>query len=108
MRKLLQQSTAAGLEPGTLVHIGERAPERPRAMVTRYGDGRYEEQQFDLSEGCPAIETGPGVTWINVVGVGDQQVLERLGACFGLHGLVLEDIMNTDQRVKVEDFADYL
>jgi len=108
MRKLLRQSTAAGLEPGTLVHIGEKAVGRPRATVIRYGDGRFEEEHVDLSEGCPTLGTGPGVTWINVIGVGDQQVLEQIGACFDLHGLVLEDIMNTDQRVKVEDFTDYL
>ena len=108
MRKLLQQSTAAGLEPGTLVHIGERHPQRPRATVVRYDGGRVEERPLDLSAGCPAIETGPGVTWISVIGLGDATVLEQLGDCFGLHRLVLEDMLNTDQRVKVEDFGDYL
>jgi magnesium transporter len=108
MRKLLHQSTAAGLEPGTLVHVGEKGPQKPRATMTRYGEGRFEQSEIDLSQGCPIIEAGAGVTWINVIGVGDKDVLAQLGECFGLHGLVLEDIMNTDQRVKVEDFNDYL
>jgi len=108
MRKLLQQAAAAGLEPGALVHIGEKEPKEPRATVIHYGEGRFEEAEIDLAAGCPHIEVDRGVTWINVMGIARQEVLEGLGACFGLHGLVLEDIMNTDQRVKVEDFTDYL
>ncbi|MBM3498520.1 MAG: magnesium/cobalt transporter CorA [Armatimonadetes bacterium] len=108
MRKLLQRPKAPGLEPGTLVHVGERKPQEPRATVLRYGDGRVEERAIDLCEGCPVIEAGAGITWISVTGIADQDVLERLGECFGLHRLVLEDIMNADQRVKVDDFGDYL
>jgi magnesium transporter len=48
------------------------------------------------------------VTWINVDGVHNVSMLEKLGARFGLHRLVMEDIMNTDQRPKMEDFGDYI
>jgi len=48
------------------------------------------------------------VTWINVDGIHQVEILERLGEYFGLHPLVVEDILNTDQRPKVEDFGDYI
>jgi magnesium transporter len=104
----MQSPSDSGLEPGTLVHVGAIRPQETRVTVLRYGDGAVKEEAIDLADGCPVIEAGPGVTWINVIGVHEGNVLERLGECFGLHRLVLEDIMNTDQRVKVDDFGDYL
>lgn len=108
MGKLSQQSVVVGLEPGELVHVGERKPQHPHATIIRYDGHRFEETEIDINHEFPRISSGPGVTWVNVIGVADQAVLERVGASCGLHGLVLEDIMNTDQRVKVEDFEEYL
>ncbi len=48
------------------------------------------------------------MTWINVEGVHQVEVIEKLGSCFGLHPLVLEDILNTDQRPKMEIYGDYV
>jgi magnesium transporter len=48
------------------------------------------------------------VTWINVDGLHQVDVLEKLGNCYGLHSLVLEDILTTDQRPKMEDYGNYL
>jgi len=47
------------------------------------------------------------VTWINIDGLHQMDVLEKLGACYGIHPLVLEDIL-TDQRPKIEDYDDYI
>ncbi len=49
----------------------------------------------------------PGVVWINVSGVHDVELIERLGRDFGLHALSTEDIVNTSQRPKWEEFPDY-
>lgn len=48
------------------------------------------------------------VSWIQVQGVNDAALIERLGEHFGLHPLLLEDVMNTDQRPKIEDYGDHL
>jgi magnesium transporter len=50
----------------------------------------------------------PPVTWINVDGLHELKVVEKIGAHFGIHPLVLEDIVNTGQRTKVEEFDDYI
>ncbi len=59
-------------------------------------------------EECFSFRDKPTVTWINVEGIHEVKVVEKLGSCFGLHPLVLEDILNTDQRPKMEVYGDYL
>ena len=57
---------------------------------------------------CPVMTDRPGITWIDVCGISQVDHLEKLGECFHLHPLVLEDILNVDQRPKIEDYEDYL
>jgi len=60
------------------------------------------------AEECLAYKDKGGVTWINIDGLHEAEVLEKLGQAFGLHPLMLEDIANTEQRPKLEDYGDYL
>ena len=53
------------------------------------------------------IKTGPSVAWINIDGIHQSEILGKLGEGFGLHPLVVEDILNTDQRPKIEEFEGY-
>ena len=59
-------------------------------------------------EECFLFKDKPTVTWINIDGLHQVEILEKLGECYGLHPLVLEDILNTDQRPKMEDYGEYL
>jgi magnesium transporter len=59
-------------------------------------------------EECFPYKDKPSMTWVNIDGIHQKEILEKLSACFGFHPLVMEDIMNTDQRPKMEDYADYL
>jgi len=67
-----------------------------------------------LEKQLPAIEASfpyrdtPPVTWINVDGLHEIDVIEKIGVHFGIHPLVLEDILNTGQRTKAEDFENYI
>ena len=49
-----------------------------------------------------------GIIWLNIDGLQDIKLFEDIGGIFGLHPLVLEDILNTDQRPKMEDYSDYI
>ena len=51
---------------------------------------------------------GAGMLWLNVHGLHEPEVMAEIGHRFSLHPLVLEDILNTDQRPKVDDYGDYL
>jgi magnesium transporter len=107
-RTIKKRSAKAGLPPGTPVHIGDARAAKTRIEIIHYGEGGYSQKSYDSIHECPLVKNAPGITWINVDGVHDVSVLEKLGGCFGLHPLVLEDIANTDQRPKFEDYGDYV
>jgi magnesium transporter len=109
MRNLSKKrSKKAGLPSGTLVYTGEKKDERVKIHVIDYDEANFQELETASVDACISYKDKPTVTWINVDGVHNVQVLEKLGGCFGLHRLVMEDIMNTDQRPKMEDYGEYL
>jgi len=109
MAKLIKKrSKKAGLPPGTLVHIGEKGVGEPKVTLIDYDEANFEEREVKAAEECFPFKEKPTVTWINVEGVHQIEVIEKLGHCFELHPLVLEDILNTDQRPKMEVYGDYI
>ena len=98
----------AGLPPGTTVHIGERKVEKVRISLFDYAAGHLEERVIDKVEECYPYRDKPTVTWINVDGLHDVEIIEKLGECFGIHPIVREDIANTGLRPKLHDYGDYL
>jgi magnesium transporter len=109
MPKLIKKrSKKAGLPPGTLVHIGEKKAEMPKNTIMDYDEAQFEEKEVETIDECFLFKNKPTVTWINIDGLHQVEILERLGECYGLHPLVLEDILNTDQRPKMEDYGEYI
>jgi magnesium transporter len=109
MPKLMKKrSKKAGLPPGTLIHIGERKTEEIKITIMDYNETQFQEKEAKTFEECFPYKGRPTVTWINVDGIHQVQTLEKLGECFELHPLTLEDILNTDQRPKIEDFGEYM
>ena len=98
----------AALPPGTIEFVGERKTERMRITVFDFEDSYLDEKELRSIEECFPYRDTPRVSWINIDGLHDTESLGKLGAHFGLHPLVLEDIVNTHQRPKVEDHGDYL
>jgi len=97
-----------GLPPGTLIHVGEKRAEKVKITVIDYDESRLEEKAVERIEECYPFKDKPTVTWINVDGIHDVDVIEKLGSNYAIHPLLLEDILNTEQRPKIEDFDDYL
>ena len=103
-----KRSRKAGLPPGTPVHLGETKSATTRLMLLHYDEREAVEKEIEVVEECQIFRDRPGVTWINVSGMHDVNRLERLGNTLGLHPLVIEDILSTDQRPKTEDYSEYL
>lgn len=101
-------SKKAGMPPGTVVYIGEQQPSKTRIRVISYDDKYFEEKSIDEIEEIPLSPDKPGVVWINVDGLQRLDVIERIGIHFHLHPLTLEDVANTEQRPKIEDFENYV
>lgn len=105
MRK---SSKKPGLAPGTLVHVGEKKVEKIRIRMIDFDVTNLEERELESVDECFPYVDKPTVTWINIDGLHDVDIIEKIGRNFDLHALVLEDILHTDQRPKVEDFDDYI
>jgi magnesium transporter len=107
-KPIKKRSKKAGLPPGTLVHIGEKKAETPKITIMDYDEAHFQEKEIKTIEECFLFKDKPTVTWINIDGLHQVEILEKLGECYGLHPLVLEDIPNTDQRPKMEDYGEYI
>jgi len=109
MTRLIKKlSATAGLVPGTLVHVGEKRMEEPRITVIDYDKKKFEEKEPGAPGECSGYKGTDTVTWINVDGLHDTDMISGLGNMFGVHQLTLEDIVNTGQRPKAEDMEDYV
>ena len=98
----------AGQPPGTPLFIGTRRMEEVRISYIRYNENLYEEKEISSSEECARLCGSDDVVWINVQGIHDERIVEELGHRFNLHSLTIEDIVNTMQRPKFEDFDSYI
>jgi len=92
-----------GLPPGTLAQgdEGERAP--ARIAVIDYDAERVEQREVASARECLAFRDRPSVTWINLDTVRRTDVVRELGEHFDIHPIILEDIVNLQQRPKMED-----
>ena len=107
MKLVQKRSKKTGLPPGTLVHIGERKSGKVTITTFCYSRTDCEERQLDEPDRL-APPSDDSVVWINVGGVHKLELVETLGKQFSLHPLLLEDIANTDQRPKLDDYETHV
>ena len=103
-----KKSKRVTLPPGTLVYTGEKKTEDVRITIMDYDESQFQEKEVKKIEDCFPFKDKPTVTWINIDGIHKLDIIEKIGTHFNLHPLVLEDIVNTAQRPKMEDFTDYI
>ncbi len=101
-------SKKAGLPPGTLVHIGEDQAEKVKLRLIDYNEDHFEEKELHTIVESFPYKDKESVTWLDIVGVHEVDIIGALGKFYNLHALLLEDIMNTDQRPKLDDYEDYV
>ena len=76
--------------------------------MINYDSTNFQERPVNTIEEAFSFKDEASVTWLNIDGVHKPEIIEQVGTHFGLHPLVLEDIANTGQRPKMEDFDDYI
>ena len=107
-RFIKKKSKKAGLSPRTLIHIGERKVEEVEIFLMNYDQGQLLEKELkNIKESYPYKDTPP-VSWINIDGLHDVELIGKVGQHFEIHPLTLEDVVNTGQRPKAENFEDYI
>ncbi len=103
-RRLLDRMPP-GSVPGSVVADPD-AP-HPVVRVMAYGPDDFVEREVeDLSQIGELREKWP-VTWVNVDGLGDAELIRAVGEAFDIHPLALEDVVNVTQRPKVEEYDNF-
>ena len=97
-----------GAAPGTLVYVGKEPQAPVYLTVIDYDDKHFEERRKIGVEELAFYKEKRSVSWIDMSGVYDIAMVEKVGQVFGIHGLVLEDILHTNQRPKLEEHEGYL
>jgi len=103
-----KRGKSIGLTPGTPVHIGERLMEKPKISIIDYSSSVLEEKTLKDIEECIDYQKKPTITWINIDGIHQAQIIDKIGQIFQIHPLTQENIMNTAQRSKIEFFPNYV
>ncbi len=98
----------AGLPPGTLVHIGNKHTNETKISVIDYSAEHVQRIECKNVEDCFVYKDTESLSWINITSLNDISIIEKIGAAFNLHHLLLEDVLNTQHRPKLEDFDDYI
>ncbi|MBN2737031.1 MAG: magnesium/cobalt transporter CorA [Spirochaetales bacterium] len=101
-------SKKISLIPGTVRYVGDEKFHQISIHYFNYNETNFQENHFTDPTPLEKLTQAPGFHWINIDGIHDVSIIEKLGHIFKLHSLTLEDIANTTQRPKFEDFSEYL
>lgn len=101
-------SVKAGLPAGELVHVGEVHELKSKITLLDYDKDNLRIHPVGSVQELMPYKTSGTVTWVIIEGLTDIEMIRELGLLFTIHPLVLEDIVNTHQRPKLDEFEDYL
>jgi magnesium transporter len=96
------------MSPGELIHIGEQKADKATISIINYDREQLVEKKLPTIEETYKHKDSPPVTWINIDGLHDLNIIEKIGTHFEIHPLTLADIVNTGHRPKAEDYDSYL
>ncbi len=106
-QKLQPDTQSVGKAPGTLIYIGEKSVTDVKLTIHTYNQAHYQATEATHLEQCFPQAEKSLIKWVDLDGVQNVAVLQELGTAYGLHSLVMEDILNTEIRPKIEFFDDY-
>jgi len=107
-KSLSNASQKLGLPPGSLIHVGEVHHAETRMTLIDYDQENFEEKQIESVDDILKYKDNDTITWVIIEGLVNVEIVEKIGTLFGIHQLVLEDILNTHQRPKFEEYDDHL
>ncbi|MDH3833708.1 MAG: magnesium/cobalt transporter CorA [Nitrosopumilus sp.] len=101
-------SDTVGLQPGALIHVGEKRVEKVAFDQIEFDKTNFSHKKLDTIDECLNTKEKTTVTWTNIIGLHDAEIIQKIGQYYSIHNLVQSDIMNTELRPKIEDHDDYL
>jgi magnesium transporter len=107
-KKRVNMARKSGLPPGTLLHVGKQYIDDAQIHVIDYNLAQVIETELHSVQELASFHSADTMTWIHVKGLQNIDLIEEICQSFGVHPLVQEDILNTAQRPKLEDYGEYL
>jgi magnesium transporter len=104
----MKVSRKKGMSPGSVVFVGEKKLEDVRINIIKYDLKEIYEKKGVAVGDCGNLVDSKQISWIDIAGLHDVEAISEIGNIFDIHPLVLEDIVNTNQRPKIEIFDDYI
>ena len=102
-----KSSKKPGDAPGTIVYVGDATNEKIDLELIRYDTTTFSEDKISIND-ITNIEEKSGVKWLNITGLHEPELIQKIGTQFDIHKLVLEDIANTARYAKIEDYSESL
>ena len=107
-RKHVARKRKLGKAPGTVTYLGTREGITSRISAIEYSEDTMDKMEVGDIEALRNPVPAGSTQWVNVVGLSDEQLMSKLGALSGLNSLVVEDIVNTEQRPKLDEYEDHI
>lgn len=104
---IMKTSKKKGMSPGSLVFIGEKKTEKMSVRIMDFNVENITEKITDNLTECCEFKDSPNISWLDFTGLHDVEKIGEIGKMFEIHPLVIEDILNTSQRPKIEIFDNY-
>jgi len=100
-------SEKIGLSPGALMYVGAKKTHKVKVTVIRYSETQFQEETVGNPDSWEPEKLKP-LVWIHVSGLHQTEIIEKIGISHGIHPLIVEDVLNTAQRPKLEEYDDCL
>jgi magnesium transporter len=107
-RFLIDRKEASGKIPGSLIHLGSKKIEKPIIRFISFNTDKLIETEPGSLDDCLNNLSEDTISWISIYGLHDEELIKQLGELFDIHGLLLEDMLNTDQRPKITETDRFL
>lgn len=109
MRRLVKKNPKkVGTPPGSLIHVGKKLKENVDIYSVEYNEHMKQSTSLKSAKEILINKDKDKVHWLNIVGLHDTELIAEIGKAYNLHKLLIEDILNTGQRIKVDDYGDCL
>lgn len=108
MPNSIKKSKKSGLQPGSLIYVGDEQAQHTKITLIYYNEQKITLINDANLQNVTAQKNKDFITWINISGLNDVNIISQIGKFYGLHPLIIEDILNTEQRPKLDVFENYL
>ena len=107
-RKQSKFDKKMGKAPGTITYMGKREGKPSVVNIMEYNNDDLNITSPGDIETIVAHRDPPMTSWIDIIGISDEQFIEQVGKRFGLNSLVMEDTVNPHQRPKIDEYEEYI